>query len=102
MSPLLHLLDHRGIPAQVERPALVTANAVADPLPAPAVPVEVAVLDLDAGPLRCLGDEAHLPLARLGRVGLDLPLRADVPAQHHPVRGLVGQDPCPTALAAIL
>ena len=34
-------------------------------------------------------------------VGLDLPVRADVPAEHEPVRGFVGQDGRPRALAAV-
>ena len=42
-----------------------------------------------------------LDLAGVVRVGLDLPLRADVPAEHHPVRRLVGEDPRPAALAAV-
>ena len=65
------------------------------------MPVEVPVLQLDAGTVRAFGDEAHLDLTCPVRVGLDLPLGADIPAEHHPVRRLVGQDPRPPALASI-
>ena len=40
---------------------------------------------LDAGALGRLGDEPDLNLAGLGRVGLDLPLRVDVPADQNAV-----------------
>jgi hypothetical protein len=39
-------------------------------------------------------------LGSLG-IGLDLPLRADVPAEHDTVRRLVGKDARPPALAAV-
>jgi hypothetical protein len=65
------------------------------------VPVDVPVLQLDAGAGRRLGVETDLDLAGLHRVGLDCPARADVPAEHHPVRRVEGQDPRPPALAAV-
>jgi hypothetical protein len=65
------------------------------------VPVEVAVLELDPGAVGALGAEPHLDLAGLLRVALDLPLRADVPAEDDPVGRLVGQDPRPAAFAAV-
>src|ERR1700736_3699955 len=86
---------------QVERPALVAVDSFANAFPAFAVPVEIAVLDLDPGPLGSLGHETYLPLADLGRVGLDLPVRADVPTEHDTPRRLVHQDVRPMALAAI-
>src|SRR5947208_13304842 len=44
-------------------PAVGGADRVAHRLPALAVAVEMAVLELDAGPLPALRDEAHLELA---------------------------------------
>src|ERR1700737_2246422 len=93
--------DDSGVLVQVERPALVAVDAFANPFPAFAVAVEVAVLDLDPGPFGSLGHEPYLPLADLGRVGLDLPVRADVPTEHHTAGRLVHQDVRPTALAAV-
>src|SRR5947208_12817680 len=57
---------------QVERPAAVAADGFARALPAFAVAVEIAVLELHPGSLRALGDETHLDLAGLLEVGLDL------------------------------
>jgi hypothetical protein len=90
-----------GVPLQVDRPAFVTGDAFAYPFPALAVAVEVAMLDLDSRPVGRLGDEAHLHLARFRRVGLDLPGRADVPAEHRAVRWLIGEHAGPTPLAAV-
>src|SRR5262245_23461156 len=90
-----------GEPLQVERPAFVARHTGAHAFPAFAVALEVAVLELDPSAVRCLGDEAHLDLARLGEVGLDLPLRADVPTEHDSVRRLVGEHARPAALAAV-
>src|SRR5437879_1099219 len=94
-------LEQGGIPGQVERPSLVAVDAVADRLPTGTVPVEVAVLQLDPGAVRSLGHEPDLDLAGQLRVGLDLPLRADIPAEYHAGWWLVGQDPRPPALAAV-
>src|SRR5580700_11124924 len=94
-------LEQGGVPGQVERPALVVVDAVADRLPAGTVPVEVAVLQFDPGAVRPVGHEPDLDLAGQLRVGLDLPLRADVPAEYHAGGRLVGQDPRPPALAAV-
>src|SRR5262245_57435172 len=44
-----------GIPLEIQRPALIAIDAVAHACPAFAVPLQVPVLDLHAGPLRCLG-----------------------------------------------
>ena len=49
--------EQGGVPGQVQRPALVGADAAGHGLPAGAVPVEVAVLQLDPGAVRLLGDE---------------------------------------------
>src|SRR3954467_7564861 len=90
-----------GVSPQVERPTLISGHALADALPALAVAVEVAVLDLDPRTLRGFGDEPYLPLARFQRVVLDLPLRADVPAQQQPVGRVVGEHPRPAAHAPV-
>src|SRR5215213_4934950 len=64
--------------------------------------VELAVLELDPRAVRQLLEEAHLDLARPRRVGLDLPLRTDVPAEDH-ARGRLERDHArPVALAAVL
>src|SRR5438132_8176399 len=84
----LRLREQVGVALEVERPALGAGDALADALPALAVTVEVAVLELDARALRCLGDEAHLPFTRRGGIALQLPGRADLPAHEHPVRRL--------------
>src|SRR5215213_9017837 len=49
-----------GVPAQVERPAALGVDALADGLPTLEVAVEVAVLKHHARPLGCLGDEPNL------------------------------------------
>src|SRR6266700_5751417 len=94
-------LEHGGVPGQVQRPSAVVVDAVADRLPAGTVPVQVAVLQFDPGAVRSLGHEPDLHLAGQLRVGLDLPLRADVPAEYHAGRRLVDQDPRPPAFAAV-
>jgi hypothetical protein len=48
-----------------------------------------------------LGEEAHLDLAREIEVGLELPSRADVPAEDDAVRGLEREDPRPAALGVL-
>ena len=63
--------------------------------------VEIAVLELHSCALRTLGDEAHLHLAGLCGIALDLPLRADVPAEHDSVRRLVREHTRPARLAAV-
>src|ERR1700689_2410408 len=94
-------LEQGGVPGQGKRPSLVAIDTVADRLPAGTVPVEVTVLQFDPGAVRSLGHEPDLDLAGQLRVGLDLPLRADVPAEYHAVWWLVGQDPRPPALTAV-
>src|SRR5204863_9485029 len=70
-------------------------------LPAVAVAVEVAVLELDSRSVGRLGQEADLDLARLREVGLDLPVRVDVPGEHETIRRLVRNDARPLAFGAI-
>src|SRR5215207_11773055 len=59
------------------------------------------MLELEPSALRRLRDEAHLDLARPVEIALELPLRADVPRERQSFRRLVGQYPCPPALAAV-
>src|ERR1700677_4831294 len=94
-------VEQGGVPGEVERPSLVAVDAVADRLPAGAVPVQVPVLQFDAGAVRSFGHEPDFDLAGQFGVGLDLPLRADVPAEDHAGGRFVGQDPGPPALAAV-
>ena len=86
---------------QVKRPPLGATDRGAHAFPALAMTIEVSVLELDARPLRSLGDEPDLDLAGLLEVGLQLPARADVPAEDHPVGRLVGEDARPMALASV-
>src|ERR1700730_1481466 len=95
------ILQQRGVAVQVKRPALGPVYAVGNCLPSGAVPVDMAVLQFDPGAGRRLGVEPDLDLAGLGVVGLDGPLRADVPAEYHPVWRVESQDARPAALAAV-
>src|SRR5262249_13452534 len=74
------LSEQGGGPLEVERPALVALDAGVDAFPAGTVAVEVAVLELDPRPVRAVGGEADLHLARLVRIRLELPGGTDVPA----------------------
>ena len=47
------------------------------------------------------GVEGDLDLARLGRVGLDLPCCGDVPREHHAMRWLIGKDPRPRTRGSV-
>src|SRR5579864_1678003 len=94
-------LHERGVTVQVQGPAFRPVYAVGDRLPSGTVPVEVPVLQFDPRARRRLGAEPHLDLAGLSLVGLDGPPRTDVPAEHHPLRRVKGQDPRPPALAAV-
>src|ERR1035438_1145594 len=90
-----------GESAEIERPSGLAVHAVADYVPTVAVAVEVPVLEFDACAVRRLGDESHIDLAGLLDVRLDLPLRADVPADHDSIRRLVREHPGPATLAAV-
>src|SRR5258708_33409317 len=59
------------------------------------------MLELDPRAVWRLGDESHIDLAGFLKSGLDLPLRADVPADQDSVRRLVREHPSPVALAAV-
>ncbi len=84
--------DKVCIASQVEGPAGVAVDTLSQRLPARSVTIEMAVLELQARALRRLGDEQDLDLAGVGFLRLELPLRADVPAQHDPVWWFVGED----------
>jgi hypothetical protein len=83
-----------GLEVVEVRPA--GADRVAHALPALAVAVEVAVFERDPRAVGRLGDEGDGDLARLGRVGLDLPAGVDVPAEDEEGGGLVGEDARPS------
>src|ERR1700722_2051607 len=94
-------LQERGVAVQVQRPTLRPVYAVRDCFPTGPVPVEVPVLEFDPRTGRRLGVEPYLDLTGLSLVGLDRPPRADVPAEHHAVWRVEGQDPRPPAFAAV-
>lgn len=54
--------DQIGVPPQVQRPASVAVDTIGDGLPARAVSVDFAVLQLHSGALRALGDEPNLEI----------------------------------------
>src|SRR4051794_6293705 len=90
------------VPGEVQRPAGVAVNSVAHRLPAGAVPIETAVLELEPCPIGALGHKPDLDLTGVVGVALDLPGRADEPAEHHSVGRLEGEHPSPAALAPVL
>jgi len=91
------LLGRLGEAAQ----APARADRVAHAFPPVAMPVEVPVGQHDPGAAgRELG-EGDLDLAGALRVGLDLPLEVDVPAETDPDGRFVGENRGPLALTAI-
>src|ERR1700704_2158405 len=88
-------------PAQAEHPPIGAPDGVAQLLPPLRVTLQVAVLKLDAGPAGGFGHEAHFHLAGLPGICLDLPLGADVPADHDAGGWLIGQHARPMTLAAV-
>src|ERR1700722_1148821 len=89
------------VPLEVERPAPIAGDTIAHTFPAIAMAFQVSVLNLDARSLWRLGGKAHLPLTDLLRFGLQLPLRADIPCQQHPIGRFIFQNACPTAFTAV-
>src|SRR5262245_58800031 len=57
-------LEQRRVTLQVQRPAGLVVDSIAHGLPAGAVPIEVAVLELDTSTLRGFREESHLDFAR--------------------------------------
>src|SRR5687767_11292529 len=94
-------LEQVAKPLQVERPAAFVTDAVALRLPARAVSIKVPVFKLNPRAFAALRDEADLDLAGSFEIRLDLPLRADVPADPDSVRRLVDEDARPTTLTSI-
>lgn len=80
---------------------MIGRNPVAHAFPACTVSLELAVLQIDSGPVRRLGGEVNLPFAGLVEICLEPPLRRDVPTEEHTVRRLITQYIRPTALAAV-
>ena len=93
--------DEVRIASQVERPSGVTIDTLAKRLPAWSVAIEVAVFELQARPLRRLGDKPDFDLAGVTLVCLELPLRADIPAEDDPIGWFIGQDASLSALAPV-
>src|SRR6201986_2163679 len=95
-------LHQRDVPLQGQRPALRPVHGAGDRFPSGTVPVDVPGLKLDPRAGRGLGAEPNPALAGLLLIALNGPPRADIPAEHDPVRRVEGQDPRPPALAAVL
>src|SRR5947209_9864496 len=94
-------IEALGESLESDQPAVRRADGVTHPLPAVAVAVDVAVLELDACAVGAFGDETDLDLARPVRVRLDLPPQVDVPTEDDTVGRLVGEHPRPAAFAAV-
>src|SRR5215203_1242496 len=92
--------EHCCVAVEVDRPSLVDTGA--DALPARAMPLEVAVLELDACAVSRFGDESDLDFAGVVGVRLELPGGPDVPAEDHAGRRFIDEDPRPVALRAVL
>src|SRR3954452_22079575 len=71
-EPSLHRRHLLREALQVERPTVVAADALAQSLPALAVAIQMAMLELDPGALGRFGDESHLDLARPIEIALEL------------------------------
>lgn len=81
-----------GEPTEIQRPSVFAVDTVTDRVPTVAVTLEIPVLELDPCAVGGLGDESHLDLARLREIGLDAPLRVDIPADHDSVGRLLLTD----------
>ena len=77
------------------------ADRVAHRLPSLAMTVEVAVREHHVRHVWTVGGEGDFDLAGLARVGFDLPVQVDVPAEAHKVRRFIGEHSRPSALAAV-
>src|SRR5436190_1951557 len=82
-------------------PAARAVHAGPDESGALAMPLEVAVLEIDAGHAAGLRGEPNLDLAGFGDVGFVLPPRIDLPGQDEAVRWLPRQHPAPVTLGTI-
>jgi hypothetical protein len=93
--------DEVGVAIEVQGPSGVVVDTVADTFPTGPVPFDVAMFEFESGALRGLGDEPDFDFAGVVGVGLDLPVRADVPADYDAVWRLERQDASPPTFAAI-
>ena len=84
--------DEVRVARQIERPSRITIDALVNRLPARSVAIEVTVLELRASPFRRLCDKPDLDLVGVALVRLELPLRADVPAEDDPIGRFIGED----------
>src|SRR5262249_37645357 len=83
-------------------PALRSIDSRLHLFGATAVPLEVAVLQIDTG--RAVADrrEAHLDLARLREIGLILPVGRDLPREYESARRFPHDDRSPRTIGAVL
>src|SRR5687767_9100292 len=88
-TPSMTSAEQIGVAGKVERPAFIMGDTVAYAFPAVTMAVEVAVFELYSGAIWRLGGKSDLHFAGSSRVGFDLPIGADVPGEHHPVRRFV-------------
>lgn len=63
--------------------------------------IEVTVLEFKTRPIYCLREKSDLDLARVGLIRLELPLRADIPAENDPIWWFEREDTAPATLAPI-
>jgi hypothetical protein len=84
--------DEVRVARQIERPSRITIDAHVNRLPARSVAIEVTVLELQASPFWRLCDKPDLDLVGVALVRLELPLRADVPAEDDPIGRFIGED----------
>src|SRR5262249_24562332 len=93
-----------GVVVQNARPASGAGDAAVDSGGSRAVPVDVAVLELDPGLPVELFAEGDFELAGAGQVGVvdpRVPLGGDLPGDDDPARRVAGQHGAPLALAAV-
>src|SRR5919201_6289659 len=83
------------------RPAALGRDRLPDLLGALAHPVEPPVLELDARRALAGRREGDLDLARLRGVGIELPIRVQLPREDDPLRRLVLEDPSPIAFGSV-
>ena len=86
---------------EAEVPSLRRTDGAAHLLPAVAMTIEVAVLELDSSAVSAVGGEAHLDLTRARRIRFELPLQVDVPADDEARRWVEREHTRPPALAAV-
>src|ERR1700674_5092148 len=96
------LMPHRlAVSRQSESPAVRAAHACANLAATARVALKAAVLEIDAGARGALSSEADLDLARVRRVGVELPIVAQMRGHRDPLRWVPGEHVSPFALYAI-